>query len=104
MPANLENYAVRDKILFNPSFAIKRNTPKDLIRHLLTEIHDLLQSNQQLEVGPAPVRITGYGAASFTLEIFAYVRTRDINEYYKRQADLYLALDDAITASGVELA
>ncbi len=102
--ANLENYALRDKILFNPTFQIKRTTPKELIRRLLNETQSMLKSNQHLEVGPAPVRISGYSAASYTIEIFAYVRTPDIDEYYKHQAELYLAIDEVVTTAGVELA
>jgi len=101
---NLENYALRDKMLFNPNFPIKRSTPKDQIRRLFDELQTVLKANQKLEVGPAPVRITGYAAAAFTVEIFAYVRTQDIDEYYKHQVELYLAIDDAVVAAGVELA
>jgi MscS family membrane protein len=102
--ANLENYALRDKILFNPTIQIKRGTPKDNLRRLMTALHDLLAANKKVEIGPTPVRITGYSAASFTLELFAYVLTADIDEFYKHEADLYLAIDDAVNASGVELA
>ena len=101
---NLENYAVRDKILFNPNFAIKRATSKEQIRQLFKAIGEMLKANKQIEIGPAPVRISGYSAASFTIEIFAYVLTHDIDEYYKYQAELYLAVDDVITSAGVELA
>jgi MscS family membrane protein len=91
---NLENYAVRDKILFNPSFQIKRTTSKDQIRQLQKGIWEMLQANKQIEIGPTPARISGYSAASFTIEVFAYVRTSDIDEFYKHEADLYLAIDD----------
>ncbi len=101
---NLENYAVRDKILFNPTFPIKRTTPKDQIRQLMKQIREMLQTNKQIEIGPTPVRISSYSAASFTIEIFAYVLTPDIDEYYKHQAELYLAINDVVAASGVELA
>ncbi len=100
---NLENYAARDKILFNPSFQIKRATAKDAVRRLIQDMEAMLQVNQQVEVGPTPVRISGYSAAAFTIEIFVYVRTRDIDEYYKHQADLYLAMDEVVTGAGVEL-
>ncbi len=101
---NLENYAVRDKILFNPTFQIKRTTSKEQIRQLVKQIGEMLQADKQIEVGPAPVRISGYSASSFTIEIFAYVLTADIDEYYKHQAELYLAIDEVVASSGVELA
>jgi hypothetical protein len=42
-------------------------------------------------------------APSFALEIFAYARTADIDEFYKIEAELFLEIDDALTAAGVEL-
>lgn len=101
--ANLENYAVRDKILFNPTFQIKRSTAKDQVRHLMQGLQEMLASVQGVEIGPTPVRISAYAAASFSIELFAYVLTPDINEFYKRQAELYLKIDDVVSASGVEL-
>lgn len=47
---------------------------------------------------------TAYSPASFTVEVFAYVLTPDIDEYDKHQAEIYLALDEVVTSSGVELA
>jgi MscS family membrane protein len=100
---NLENYTMRDKMLFNPIFTIKRTTAKDQIRRLLTNLCDMLKKAEGVEIGDAPVRISAYAAAGFTIEIFVYVLTSDINEYHQRQAELYLAIDDVVTASNVEL-
>jgi MscS family membrane protein len=101
---NLENYALRDKILFNPTFQIKRATPKDKIHSGIKALQELLKADPRIEPGPSPIRLTTLTAASFGLEIFAYARTADINDFYKIQADLFLAIDDALTAAGVELA
>jgi MscS family membrane protein len=100
---NLENYASRDKILFNPTFQIKRTTPKDKIRQCMSALEELLQSDTHLEAGPSPIRLTNLTAASFALEIFAYALTSDINEFYKIEADLFLKIDEALVANGVEL-
>src|SRR5579875_2547702 len=100
---NLENYAVRDKILFNPTFQVKRSTPKDQIRQLIKGLTEMLNGNKNVEVGPTPVRISAYSAGSFTVELFAYVLTPDIDEYYKHQAELYFAIDEVVSSSGVEL-
>jgi MscS family membrane protein len=101
---NLENYAARDKILFNPSLQIKRTTPKDQIRRCIAALEDLLRKNKSVEIGPSPIRISALTSGSFTLEIFAYALTADSNEYYKIQAELFLAIDDILTSLGVELA
>jgi MscS family membrane protein len=101
---NLENYAVRDKLLFNPTFAIKRATPKEQIRRLLKNLGDMLRQRQEVEVGQTPARISGYSAASFTVEVFAYVKTSDMSEFYQHQDELYLAIDEVVTSLGIELA
>ena len=100
---NLENYASRDKILFNPTIQIKRGMPKDKIRQLMAALEDLLKQNKRLEAGPAPIRLSSLSAASFGLEIFAYALTPDIDEFYKIEAALFLEIDEALAASGVEL-
>jgi MscS family membrane protein len=100
---NLENYAARDKILFNPTLQIKRATPKDKLRQSMNELEEFLKTDKKLEVGPTPIRISGLTAPSFAVEIFAYVLTPDINEFYKIEADLFIKIDDVLTANGVEL-
>jgi MscS family membrane protein len=101
---NLENYAVRDKILFNPTFAIKRTTSKDQVRRLVQNLGEMLKQTAEVEVGQTPARISGYSSASFTVEVFAYVLTSDLNEFYKHQDELYLKIDDLINSSKIELA
>jgi MscS family membrane protein len=100
---NLENYSLRDKILFNPTFQIKRATPKDQVRRAMSAIHDALTKNKMVELGATPVRISGLSAASFAVEIFAYVRTPDINEFYNVEAELFLTIDDVLATVGVEV-
>jgi MscS family membrane protein len=101
---NLENYSVRDKILFNPSFAIRRTTSKDQIRHLIKNLGEMFAQKKQVEVGHTPARLSGYSAASFTVEVFAYVKTSDMTEFYKHQDELYLAMDEIVTSLNIELA
>jgi len=101
---NLENYTSRDKILFNPTLQIKRGTPQAKMRQLMQSLEDMLKRNNRIETGPSPIRLNTLTAASFTLEIFAYALTADINEFYRIQADLFLEIDEALSTSGVELA
>ena len=72
---NLENYSVRDKILFNPTFQVKRSVTDEQLKRLAEEIGKLLSSRRDLEPAAAPARIVGLTSGAFTLEIFCYVRT-----------------------------
>jgi MscS family membrane protein len=100
---NLENYAQRDKILFNPTLQIKRGTSTEKIRALIRAIETLLKEHKDVEIGPSPVRVTGLSATAIAMEIFAYTLTDDINEFYKVEADLFLSLDATLASVGVEL-
>jgi MscS family membrane protein len=101
--ANLENYSQRDKILFNPTFQIKRSTPDEEVWHLIESFKKVLAEHRSIELVPTPVRLTGLTAASFNLEIFVYVLTPDIDEFYKVQSQLLVAINDAFQAAHLEL-
>jgi MscS family membrane protein len=101
---NLENYSLRDKVLFNPTLNIKRTTPEDQVRHLVDALRKMLAANQSVESVPTPVRVTGIAAAALSIEIFCYVRTANIDEFYTIQSDLLLATNRALQESNVELA
>ena len=49
----------------------------------MTALAEMLAKNQSVQVGPSPIRLSGLTSASFTLEIFAYVLTDDIDKFYK---------------------
>jgi MscS family membrane protein len=101
---NLENYSLRDKVLFNPTLTIKRTTPEDQVRRLVDALRKMLAANRSVESVPTPVRVTGIAAAALSVEIFCYVRTANIDEFYTVQGDLLLAINGALLESNVELA
>ena len=101
--ANLENYSVRDKILFNPTFQIKRTTPDEEVWRLIDALGKALAGNRSVELVPTPVRLIGLTAASFNVEVFCYVLTANMDEFYKIQGQLFLAINDALQAAHLEL-
>jgi MscS family membrane protein len=101
---NLENYSSRDKVLFNPTLSIKRTTPEDQVRRLVESLQQMLAANHSVECVPTPVRVTALAAAALSVEIFCYVRTADVNQFYTIQSDLLLAINRALQDANVELA
>jgi MscS family membrane protein len=101
--ANLENYSLRDKILFNPTFQIKRSTPDEEVWHLIDVLHKALEGNRAVELVPTPVRLVGLTAAAFNVEVFCYVLTSDIHQFYKIQGQLLLAMNEALLTEHLEL-
>jgi MscS family membrane protein len=101
---NLENYSIRDKILFNPTFCIRRTTPPDKVRTLMDAIESMLAHRSDVESPPTPARLVGLASGAFSLELFCYIRTPDLNAFYRIQGDLLLHLNEIFEASDVDLA
>ena len=101
--ANLENYSQRDKILFNPTLQIKRSTPDDEVWRLIYALHKALEGHHAVELVGTPVRLVGLTASAFNIEIFCYVLTSDLDEFYKAQSELYLSINDALLTAHMEL-
>lgn len=100
---NLENYSVRDKILFNPVFQVKRSTADDQLRSLMESLGKILSERKDVAVVPTPVRLTGLSAAAYSLELFGYVRTADIDEFYKIQSELLVSINRVFTEARIEI-
>jgi MscS family membrane protein len=64
----------------------------------------ILHDYQKVEPGGLPVRFTGIGSYSLDIEIFAYIRTLNGDEFLKIQQDLLLLIMDAVKAAGTALA
>ena len=101
---NIENYTLRDKMLFNPTLPIKRGTPDEQIHQAMDAIHQALAGHQSVEAGEMSVRLTGLASASFNLEIFCYILTSDLKEFYRIQTELLLAVNQVLNNTKVELA
>ena len=100
----IENFAHRDRLLFNPKLGLRYETTPDQIRYLLVELRGILRSHSKVSPDPARVRFVGLEADSLKLEIFAYINTRDFNEFLEVQEDLILKIMDAVGESGTGFA
>jgi MscS family membrane protein len=100
----LENFARRDRIWLQATIGLRYETTPDQLRHVLVDLKRLLLAHPKIYPDPARVRLVGFGAYSIDLEIFAYVRTTDINEFLAVREDLYLRIMDVIAASGTGFA
>ncbi len=100
----LENFDRRDKMLFHLTLNLRRDTKPEQVRTLLASITGILTGHAKLETGPIPVRFVGVGTYSLDVEIFAYVLTRNGDEFMQIQQDLYLCILDAVETAGTALA
>jgi MscS family membrane protein len=99
----LENFAPRDRTLFNPTLGLRRDTSPDQMRQVLAGLRELLASHPSISEG-GHVRFSECGESSLDVEIFAYVGTADWEQFLAVKEELLLRLLDVVAAAGTELA
>jgi MscS family membrane protein len=101
---NVENFGVRDRILFRPTIGLRYETGPEQLRYVLAEIRQLLYEHPMVETQSARARFVRFGASSLELEIFAYVLTYDFTRFLEIQEDLLLRIMDVIETGGTGMA
>ena len=100
----IENFAKRDQVWLSTTFGLRRETTPDQVRYVLVRVRELLYAHPMIDPDAARVRLVGFGSDSLQVEIFAYVRTRDYNQFLAVREDVYLRILDILAESGTGLA
>lgn len=102
--SKIENFAHRDRFIFNPIFTFRMETTPDQMRYLLVELRSLLFSHPAVLNTPPIVRFTGITADALKVEITAYIEAINFDTSQEVQEDLLLRMMDIIENSGTSLA
>lgn len=102
--SKIENFAHRDRFLFNPVLTFRMETTPDQLRYLLVEIRALLYSHPSVLNSSPIVRFTGITADALRLELTAYIEANTFDDSQEVQEDLLLRILDIIDKSGTGLA
>ena len=100
----LENISGRDKIWFHPILNLRRDTASDRLSKVLSSLSEILRGHPKVETGAMPVRFVGVGAYSLDIEIAAYVKTADYEEFLALQQELLLKMLQGVEQAGAALA
>jgi len=100
----IENFAVRDKIFLNPKLSLRGGTTPEQIRAIILALRGVLLNHLMVDPNPARVRFIGIGQWSLDIEIFAYIKTANFDEFLVVQEELLLSFLDEIAKAGSALA
>jgi MscS family membrane protein len=100
----IENFAKRDRIWLQTTLRLRYETTSDQLRHVLVRVRELLYAHPMIYPDPARVRLVDLGPYALELEIFAYVRTRDYDEFLAVREDIYLRIIDIVAQSATGFA
>jgi MscS family membrane protein len=87
---HIENYSHRDRFWFHPTLHLRYETTPEQMRRVLQALREMLAAHPKIEYDSARVRLIGLAAYSVDVEIFAYARTSDNNEFLAIQEELLL--------------
>ena len=96
----LTNLSRRDSMLLQTTLQLRYETTPDQLRLVLVRLRELLIQHPRVLPDPARVRFVGYGSSSLDVEVFAYVATRDRNEFFAIQEDVILRIKDIVEDAG----
>jgi MscS family membrane protein len=101
---SLENFTMRDKVLFNHRIQLGNETSPDQLRYVIAEIRRILYGHPRVETGSTRVRFTGLKDSSIEIEVFAYILTTVFEAFLEVQEDILLRILDIAEASGTGFA
>ena len=98
--AVLENFRVREKILFRQTVRLRYDLTGDHLRYVIEDIRRVLASNKKVESGTWRVRMLKFGDNGIETEIYGYVADRDYGVYLEVQEQVMLEVMDSLERTG----
>jgi MscS family membrane protein len=98
------NLTRRDRILLRTTLGLRYETSDEQLRFVLTKLRELLVAHPRITDSPVRARFKGYGDSSLNVEIYAYVNTRDYNEFLAIKEDVLLQMKNIVEEAGTGFA
>jgi len=102
--AVLENFRLRDKILFRQALRLRYDLAPDHVRYVLEQLRQVLTRHAKIDEPSARVRLLKLGENAIEVEIYAYILTREYREFLAVQEELILQAMDVLENSGAAVA
>ena len=101
---HLDNYSLRTSRLLRTVLQLRYETTTDQMRFVLARLRRLLIGHPMVTPEPARVRLVGFGDFSKDVEVFAYLRCSDQDEFLAIREDILLQIEGIIEEAGTGFA
>src|SRR5260370_2568899 len=98
--ATLENFRLRDKMLFRQVVRLRYDLAPDHVRYVLEQLRDVLVRHPKVDQAGARVRVLKLGENAIEVEIYAYILTREYREFLAVQYELILQAMAVLESTG----
>ncbi|HUL60360.1 MAG TPA: mechanosensitive ion channel family protein [Anaeromyxobacteraceae bacterium] len=99
-----ETFAARDRIRLVANLGLGYDTTAEQMRQVLSAVESLLRAHPRVWPDGISVRFNELRESTLNVEVIAWFRTQDWNEFTAIRQDLYLAFMDAVAKAGARLA
>ncbi len=100
----IENFAKRDRMFLNPTLQLRYETTPDQLRFILAELHRVLLAHPKVAAEDLRVRLSGFGAQSFDIEVFGYILSVERAEFVAIREDIFLRFIQLVGDAGARFA
>lgn len=100
----VETLSARDRCLFHPVVRLRYETTPVQLRSVMAGVRNLLSEHASVDSVSVRVRFVGFGASSLDVDIFAYVFTRDWNNFLEIQEEFLLGIMEIVQKAGAGIA
>jgi MscS family membrane protein len=100
----LENFSVRDRILFACTVGVTYETRPEILRRVVEDLEALLRAHPKIWPDAVVVRLAAFGASSLDIEVKAWFETRDWGEFQRIRQTLMLEMMGVVERAGAGFA
>jgi len=102
--AILENFRLRDKILFRQTVRLRYDLSPDHVRYVVEQLRQVLGGHAKVEEASARVRLLKLAENALEVELYTYIAVREYREFLAVQEQLILQAMDVLESSGAAVA
>lgn len=99
----IENFAARDRFLFNPVIAIAYETPSAKLKEAILIVQQVLAEQKNMAEG-GRARLGNITDRSFNIEVFSYIDVREFDTQVIIREELLLKIYERLEKAGISLA
>lgn len=100
----IENFAKRDRFLFNPTIGVEYGISAAKLREGVELIEQVLIDNPQVDNDGARARFANFGESSLDIEVWSYIAVPDFAESRLVRQELLLEMFARLEAAGLTIA
>ncbi len=98
------NWARCDRMLIRAVIGLRYETTLEQLRYVLAKLREMFVAHPKIDNDTVRVRFVGYGSSSLDIEIRVYALTREWNEFFAIQEDVFLRVGEIVEDGGTSFA